>query len=1265
MFSIQTNVNSLIAQENMRVNGDFQSKTIQRLTSGYRINQSGDDAAGLAVANKFRSDVAELSQGVRNANDGISTLQIIDGGMNNISKMIDRLKTLASQSASQTFSGDRKVLNDEFQTLLKEIDRQAQAVGLDKDGLYAKTLSVFVGGGRTSGLGAVDTTNGTVKLDLGGAAVDTKSLNLKGMQVLAGSNTTDIGTTSATHTVADILNDTGNTSAAGYTDFLISGSGFSDGNKIKVSVNTTGVSDIDTLVSAINDAIGQAGAGVSAAANAFKQAGISATAYTNVNGGKQLAFNSSYAPIQVQAGDVKANALMGNFSVQGGDPATRGAALATSVHGANTTAGTLGAGNVTVRIVGGGMASPVDITLAGGQTMAAAVTSLTTQISAKQALVDAGISVSGGSVGTPLTFTSSHGDKFTVEATGDSANLLGLGAFQSGTAGAVDYSTLTGANYVASTTSDTSTLEISLNGAAARQITVDLTGGNATAAKSQTTVLAASNTITASNDALGVTIDGHLVNVTLAHSAPAGGNVAAGGAKFAAAGSVTVTGGNISSDSSKTGVLAASNTITSSNDTLNLTIDGHTVNVGLTHTAPTGGAITASGDTFDGTGSITVDASTDNESFDVTVDGVTHKLTLADDTYDSSNIVNAVQSELDSKFGANIATAALDATGNLSITGVATGAGHSVAINSTTGKTGAALLGFTPGSIGYGAAAAAGSAVDIANDIQTQIDAASAALNGAHATVAVTQDGRISITNDNKGTGHTLTFAGDAVTSNLLAFPAITASADNESFDLSVDGVSHTLTLADDTYDSSTIVDAVQAEIDDKFGANKATASLDGSGNLVITGYATGTGHSVAVTSTLGNAGATLLGFTSGTIGYGTAASGGSPLSLASSIQSQIDGASATLNGAHATVAVTQDGRISIENDNKGAAHTLTFNGTAVSTNLLTFSTVTAAASRSLDSIAADINQQISEDATLQKAGMKADGSGTALKLDSDGTFFRVNGGAVALDADLGFGVSGSTFNASAASNLTVATSKRTAVDSNGAQQSAAMAFTASNYASDDQTLTVSVTDGDGKIQSQVVSLRNDATARSSRSIDEAVASINKQLQQSNIAALQGIVAVKETVSGAEKINFLSSGDSFRVSVSSTANNTGLDGSASDATTTAGSVTSATLGDVTSTISIDTMSNALKAVTSISAAISKLGSAQAAVGRGQNQLSYALSLAQSQISSFSAAESRIRDADVAAEAANLTKAQVLQQAAVAAMAQANSAPQLILSLLRG
>ena len=85
----------------------------------------------------------------------------------------------------------------------------------------------------------------------------------------------------------------------------------------------------------------------------------------------------------------------------------------------------------------------------------------------------------------------------------------------------------------------------------------------------------------------------------------------------------------------------------------------------------------------------------------------------------------------------------------------------------------------------------------------------------------------------------------------------------------------------------------------------------------------------------------------------------------------------------------------------------------------------------------------------------------------------------------------------------------------------------------------------------------------------------------------------------------------------------------------------------------------------LSTAISNLGLTQGIVGAGENKLNYAITLAQSQITNFSAAESGIKDADVAAEAANLTKAQVLQQASLAALAQANSAPQAVLSLLKG
>ena len=126
---------------------------------------SGDDAAGLAIANSFRSDQAVLSQGVRNANDGLSTLQTIDGGMSNISKLLDRARTLATQSASGTFTGDRSVLNSEFQERHRGNRSPVPSDWAEVGRHFAKQLSVFVGGGRGSDSSDV-LSNGSVAVDL-------------------------------------------------------------------------------------------------------------------------------------------------------------------------------------------------------------------------------------------------------------------------------------------------------------------------------------------------------------------------------------------------------------------------------------------------------------------------------------------------------------------------------------------------------------------------------------------------------------------------------------------------------------------------------------------------------------------------------------------------------------------------------------------------------------------------------------------------------------------------------------------------------------------------------------------------------------------------------------------------------------------------------------------------------------------------------------------------------------------------------------------
>jgi flagellin len=184
MLSIQTNVAALYGQQNLAVNSNFQQTTINRLTSGYRINSSADDAAGLAIANALRSQRTELTQGIRNANDGISQLQIIDGGLNNVSQILDRLKTLATQAASGTFTGDFTTVNSEFTKDLAEIDRQAANIGLGSaaNSDFQTDLSVYLGGGLgTNNGGVIGTASETISLS--GSAVDSTGLSLNGTTI--------------------------------------------------------------------------------------------------------------------------------------------------------------------------------------------------------------------------------------------------------------------------------------------------------------------------------------------------------------------------------------------------------------------------------------------------------------------------------------------------------------------------------------------------------------------------------------------------------------------------------------------------------------------------------------------------------------------------------------------------------------------------------------------------------------------------------------------------------------------------------------------------------------------------------------------------------------------------------------------------------------------------------------------------------------------------------------------------------------------------
>jgi len=223
----------------------------------------------------------------------------------------------------------------------------------------------------------------------------------------------------------------------------------------------------------------------------------------------------------------------------------------------------------------------------------------------------------------------------------------------------------------------------------------------------------------------------------------------------------------------------------------------------------------------------------------------------------------------------------------------------------------------------------------------------------------------------------------------------------------------------------------------------------------------------------------------------------------------------------------------------------------------------------------------------------------------------------------------------SASAGTALATAANT-VENTGIYRFASKAFTAITTSNESEVLMFQNATG-----SAAVTL--DATTGASTST--AISAINAQ------TASLGIYAVVGTTTSMVAVQ--SSSDFSLVVTSDASSGTGL----------FSAVGSQTVSDPSTTAT--TTANALAALSAITTAISNLGLVQGRVGTGQNKLQYSIQLAQSQLANYSAAESRLRDADMAAEAANLTKAQVMQQASLAAMAQANAAPQAVLALLRG
>ncbi len=125
---IQTNTMALTATRHLKDTRALLDRSLERLSSGYRINRSGDDAAGLAISEKLRAKTRGLVQASRNASDGVSLIQVAEGGLNEIQNIMVRLRELGVQSASDTIGNkERGYLDQEYKSLKEEIDRIANS----------------------------------------------------------------------------------------------------------------------------------------------------------------------------------------------------------------------------------------------------------------------------------------------------------------------------------------------------------------------------------------------------------------------------------------------------------------------------------------------------------------------------------------------------------------------------------------------------------------------------------------------------------------------------------------------------------------------------------------------------------------------------------------------------------------------------------------------------------------------------------------------------------------------------------------------------------------------------------------------------------------------------------------------------------------------------------------------------------------------------------------------------------------------------------
>ena len=179
-LSILNNIPSLAAQNQLAITGSNLQRTLFRMSSGSRINSGADDAAGLAIADGLRANITALTQSARNANDGVGSLQVADGSLAQVTNLLNRAITLATESATGTVSdSQRTALDAEFTAIKAEIDRIGTNTTFNGTAVFnAAPTNVYLSDSTSGGASTISVTTGVLSslgIGLGANASNTLS----------------------------------------------------------------------------------------------------------------------------------------------------------------------------------------------------------------------------------------------------------------------------------------------------------------------------------------------------------------------------------------------------------------------------------------------------------------------------------------------------------------------------------------------------------------------------------------------------------------------------------------------------------------------------------------------------------------------------------------------------------------------------------------------------------------------------------------------------------------------------------------------------------------------------------------------------------------------------------------------------------------------------------------------------------------------------------------------------------------------------------